>query len=176
MTKTTTATIRRRRPPHMMLVFSRFSPKKVPFEDTTEAVVALAVGRWDGGRGRPRRRGRPPRSAPWWISGGTMPRRCNVPVTHLPFLFHQNRSPLTSYPSIVIKMPFSVSDRSYADVVSLSAGSPHARPQITPSSNLDNDKLKSTPTRQSCPTSRLRDRHKVCTSSAISVMTWWESA
>jgi len=31
------------------LVFSRFSPKKVPFEDTTEAVVALAVGRWDGG-------------------------------------------------------------------------------------------------------------------------------
>jgi len=35
-------------------------------------------------------------------------------------------------------MPFSVSPRSYADVVSLSAGSPHARPQITPSSNLDN--------------------------------------
>ena len=38
----------------MMLVFSRFSPKKVPFEDTTEAVVVLAVrddgeGRWDGG-------------------------------------------------------------------------------------------------------------------------------
>ena len=64
MTKTTTAGIRRRRPPHMMLVFSRFSPKKVPFEDTTETVVALAVGRWDGGRGRPRRRGRPPRSAP----------------------------------------------------------------------------------------------------------------
>ncbi len=51
------------------------------------------------------------------------------PCTHLPFLFHQNRSPLTSYPSIVIKMPFSVSDRSYADVVSLSAWSPHARPE-----------------------------------------------
>jgi hypothetical protein len=26
-----------------MLVFSRFSPKKVPFEDTTDAVVVLAV-------------------------------------------------------------------------------------------------------------------------------------
>jgi len=51
----TTAT-RRRQPPHMMLVFSWFSPKKVPFEDTTEAVVVLAVGvngngewRWNGG-------------------------------------------------------------------------------------------------------------------------------
>ena len=33
------ATVARpRRPPQMMLVFSRFSPKKVPFEDTTEAV------------------------------------------------------------------------------------------------------------------------------------------
>jgi hypothetical protein len=41
----------------MMLVFSRFSPKKVPFEDTTEAVVALAVGRWDGRRDCPQRRG-----------------------------------------------------------------------------------------------------------------------
>ena len=45
---------RPRRPPQMMLVFSLFSPKKVPFEDTTEAVVVLAVrddgeGRWDGG-------------------------------------------------------------------------------------------------------------------------------
>ena len=40
----------RRRPPHMMLVFSRFSPKKEPFEDTTEAVVVLAVGD-DGQRG-----------------------------------------------------------------------------------------------------------------------------
>jgi hypothetical protein len=58
------AATRRRRPPHMMLVFSQFSPKKVPFEYTTEAVVALVFGRWDGGRGRPRRRGRPPRSAP----------------------------------------------------------------------------------------------------------------
>jgi len=29
-------------PPQMMLVFSRFSPKKVPFEDTTEAVVVEA--------------------------------------------------------------------------------------------------------------------------------------
>ena len=58
------AATRCRHPPHMMLVFSRFFPKKIPFEDTTEAVVALAVGRWDGGRGRPRRRGRPPRSAP----------------------------------------------------------------------------------------------------------------
>jgi hypothetical protein len=39
------------------------------------------------------------------------------------------------------------------------------------------DKLKSTPPRQSCPTSRLKDRHiMVCTSSAIYVMTWWESA
>jgi hypothetical protein len=47
------AATRRHRPPHMMLVFSRFSPKKVQFEDTTEAVVALAVGKWDGGRGRP---------------------------------------------------------------------------------------------------------------------------
>ena len=37
------------------------------------------------------------------------------------------------------------------------------------------DKLKSTPPRQSCPTSRLRDRHMVYTSSAISVMTWWGS-
>ena len=37
------ATVARpRRPPHMMLVFSRFSPKKVPFEDTTEAVVVEA--------------------------------------------------------------------------------------------------------------------------------------
>jgi len=34
------ATIARpRRPPQMMSVFSWFSPKKVPFEDTTEAVV-----------------------------------------------------------------------------------------------------------------------------------------
>ncbi len=32
------AATRRRRPPHIMLVFSRFPPKKVPFEDTTEAV------------------------------------------------------------------------------------------------------------------------------------------
>ena len=56
------------RPPQMMLVFSRFSPKKVPFEDTTEAVVVEAeaaarrataeVGRWQnmkacmGGGGR----------------------------------------------------------------------------------------------------------------------------
>ena len=32
----------------MMLVFSRFSPKKVPFEDTTEAAVveAEAAARW----------------------------------------------------------------------------------------------------------------------------------
>ena len=45
------ATVARpRRPPHMMRVFSRFSPKKVPFEDTTEAVVALAV-RGTGRRG-----------------------------------------------------------------------------------------------------------------------------
>ena len=37
------ATVARpRRPPQMMLVFSRFSPKKVPFEDTTEAVVVEA--------------------------------------------------------------------------------------------------------------------------------------
>ena len=34
----------------MMLVFSRFSPKKIPFEDTTEAVVVLAI-RGDGQRG-----------------------------------------------------------------------------------------------------------------------------
>jgi len=41
------------------------------------------------------------------------------PCTHHPFLFHQNHSLLTSYPSIVIKMSFSVSsDRSFADVVS----------------------------------------------------------
>ena len=41
------------------------------------------------------------------------------PCTHHPFLFHQNHSLLTSYPSIVIKMPLSVSsDRSFADVVS----------------------------------------------------------
>ncbi len=26
------------RPPHMMRVFSRFSPKKVPLEDTTDSV------------------------------------------------------------------------------------------------------------------------------------------
>ena len=38
------------------------------------------------------------------------------------------------------------------------------------------DKLKSTLPHQSCPTSRLRDRHMVCTSSAIFVMTWWEKA
>ena len=31
-------------PPHMMRVFSRFSPKKVPLEDTTDSVVVLAVG------------------------------------------------------------------------------------------------------------------------------------
>ena len=57
-------------PPHMMLVFSRFSPKKVgPFEDSTEAVVVLAVrvdgrpagvvgwgdGGWRGGRWCPGR-------------------------------------------------------------------------------------------------------------------------
>ena len=53
------AATRRHHPQHMMLVFSWFSPKQIPFEDTTKAVVALAVGRWDGGRGRPRRRGRP---------------------------------------------------------------------------------------------------------------------
>ncbi len=40
----TAAVARPRRLPHMMLVFSRFSLKKVPFEDTTEAVVVLAVG------------------------------------------------------------------------------------------------------------------------------------
>jgi len=76
----------------------------------------------------------------WQRSGGSGCVRVvpSCPCTHPPFLFHQNRSPLTSYPSIVIKLPFSVSPRSYADVVSLSAGSPHARPQITPSSNLDN--------------------------------------
>ena len=35
----------------MMRVFSRFSPKKVPLEDTTDSVVVLAVrddGRWGG--------------------------------------------------------------------------------------------------------------------------------
>jgi len=35
----------------MMRVFSRFSPKKVPLEDTTDSVVELAVGddgRWGG--------------------------------------------------------------------------------------------------------------------------------
>jgi hypothetical protein len=46
---------RPRRPPHTMMVFSRFSPKKVPFEDTTEAVVLFAVGdhdgQWGGGMG-----------------------------------------------------------------------------------------------------------------------------
>ena len=31
---------RPRRPPHMMRVFSRFSPKKVPLEDTTDSVMA----------------------------------------------------------------------------------------------------------------------------------------
>ena len=31
-----------RHPPQMMLVFSWFSPKKVPFEDTTEAVLVEA--------------------------------------------------------------------------------------------------------------------------------------
>jgi hypothetical protein len=41
------AVVRRRHcppppPPHMMLVFSRFFPKKAPFEDTTDCVV-LAV-------------------------------------------------------------------------------------------------------------------------------------
>ena len=35
----------RHRLPHILLVSSRFPPKKVPFEDTTEAVVVLAVGR-----------------------------------------------------------------------------------------------------------------------------------
>jgi hypothetical protein len=29
-------------PPHMMRVFSRFSPKKVPLEDTTDSVVVEA--------------------------------------------------------------------------------------------------------------------------------------
>ena len=49
------ATVARpRRPPQMMLVFSRFSPKKVPFEDTTEAVVveAEAAARWATAAGR----------------------------------------------------------------------------------------------------------------------------
>jgi len=51
------ATVARlRRPPQMMLVFSQFSPNKVLFEDTTEAVVVeteaaarratAEVGRW----------------------------------------------------------------------------------------------------------------------------------
>ena len=47
-----TATVARpHRPPHMMRVFSRFSPKKVPLEDTTDSVVVLAVGddrHWGG--------------------------------------------------------------------------------------------------------------------------------
>ena len=30
------------RPPHIMRVFSRFSPKKVPLEDTTDTVVVEA--------------------------------------------------------------------------------------------------------------------------------------
>jgi hypothetical protein len=53
----TSATVARpRRSPQMMLVFSRFSPKKVQFDDTTEAVVveAEAAARWAmvaGGRG-----------------------------------------------------------------------------------------------------------------------------
>jgi hypothetical protein len=39
----TVATIARPRcPPHMMRVFSRFSPKKVPLEDTTDSVVVEA--------------------------------------------------------------------------------------------------------------------------------------
>jgi hypothetical protein len=46
---------RPRRPlPHMMLVFKQFPPKRVPFEDTTEAVVTFAVrgdGRWGGEMG-----------------------------------------------------------------------------------------------------------------------------
>jgi len=33
---------RPRHPPQMMLVFSRLFPKKVPFEDTTEAVLVEA--------------------------------------------------------------------------------------------------------------------------------------
>jgi hypothetical protein len=43
-------------------------------------------------------------------------------------------------------------------------------------SDRNSRQAKSTPPRQNCPTSRLRDRHMVCTSSAIPVMTWWESA
>ncbi len=54
----TAATVARPcRPPHMMRVFSRFSPKKVPLEDTTDSVVVepeaaarLATGA--GGSGR----------------------------------------------------------------------------------------------------------------------------
>ena len=34
---------RPRHPPQMMLVFSRFSPKKVPLEDTTDSVVVVQV-------------------------------------------------------------------------------------------------------------------------------------
>ena len=135
-----TAATRCHRPPHMMLVFSRFSPKKVQFEDTTEAVVALAVGRWDGGRGEgpSSKEGETTEVGAVMDIWGCDAVLVQCPCTHLPFLFHQNRSPLTSLPSIEIKMPFSVSDCSYADVVSLSVGSPHAHPQITPSSNLDN--------------------------------------
>jgi hypothetical protein len=42
----------------MMLVFSRFSPKKVLFEDTTEAVVveAEAAARWATARAEVGRR------------------------------------------------------------------------------------------------------------------------
>ncbi len=37
-----TIVARPRRPPHMMRVFSRFSPKKVPLKDTTDSVVVEA--------------------------------------------------------------------------------------------------------------------------------------
>ena len=54
----TTTVARPRCPSQMMLVFSQFSPKKVPFEDTTEAVVVEAevAARWAtavGGSGTP---------------------------------------------------------------------------------------------------------------------------
>ena len=53
------ATVARpRRSPQMMLVFSRFSPKKVQFDDTTEAVVveAEAAARWATARAEVGRR------------------------------------------------------------------------------------------------------------------------